>query len=55
MDDGTGKTLMRLQVEVSEDVKTRLKVAAAKSNRTMSELAEEALKAYLDELEKAGK
>ena len=46
---------MRLQVDVSEDIKTRLKVAAAKQNRTMSELAEEALAAYLAKIEKAGK
>lgn len=42
---------MRLQVEVSEDIKVRLKVAAAKQNRTMSELAEEALSAYLAKIE----
>jgi predicted transcriptional regulator len=46
---------MRLQVDVSEDIKVRLKVAAAKQNRTMSELAEEALAAYLDKVEKATK
>jgi len=44
---------MRLQVDVSEDIKTRLKVAAAKQNRTMSELAEEALSAFLAKIEKA--
>lgn len=44
---------MRLQVDVSEDIKTRLKVAAAKQNRTMSELAEEALAAFLAKIEKA--
>jgi len=46
---------MRLQVDVSEDIKTRLKVAAARQNRTMSELAEEALTAYLAKIEKVGK
>jgi hypothetical protein len=46
---------MRLQVDVSEDIKVRLKVAAAKQNRTMSELAEEALAAYLDKVEKGSK
>ena len=43
---------MRLQVDVSEEIKVRLKVAAAKQNRTMSELAEKALAAYLDKVEK---
>ena len=42
---------MRLQVDVSEEVKTRLKLQSVKVGKTMSELVEEALKEYLDKKE----
>lgn len=43
---------MRLQVDVSEETKTKLKLQSVKMGKTMSELVEEALKEYLDRLEK---
>ena len=46
---------MRLQVDVSEEVKTRLKLQSVKVGKTMSELVEEALKEYLDKKKKARK
>jgi predicted DNA-binding protein len=42
---------MRLQVDVSEEIKTRLKLHAVRTDKTMSELVEEALKEYLDKKE----
>ena len=39
---------MRLQVDVSEEVKTKLKIQSVKVGKTMSELVEEALREYLD-------
>jgi len=42
---------MRLQVDVSEEVKTRLKLQSVKVGKSMSELVEEALKEYLDKKE----
>jgi len=44
---------MRLQVDVSEEVKTKLKLQSVRVGKTMSELVEEALKEYLDKVEKA--
>ena len=43
---------MRLQVDVSEEVKTKLKLQSVRVGKTMSELVEEALKEYLDKAEK---
>ncbi|MGG6298122.1 hypothetical protein ACQ4M4_27325 [Leptolyngbya sp. AN02str] len=39
--------LMRLQVDVPEEVKTAAKIEALKQGKTLSELVEEALRAYL--------
>ena len=41
----------RLQVEISDELKQRLKIAAVKQDRTMSDLCEDALAVYLDKLE----
>jgi len=41
----------RLQVEISDELKQRLKIAAVRADRTMSELCEEALEAYLKKAE----
>ncbi len=46
---------MRLQVDVSEEIKTKLKLQAVKVGKTMSELVEEALREYLDKADKAKK
>ena len=43
---------MRLQVDVSEEVKTKLKLQSVRVGKTMSELVEEALKEYLNKAEK---
>ncbi|MGC1306541.1 MAG: hypothetical protein WA885_04875 [Phormidesmis sp.] len=43
---------MRLQVDVSEEVKTKLKLQSVRVGKTMSELVEEALKEYLSKVEK---
>ena len=45
--------LMRLQVDVAEEIKTKLKIEAAKQGRTMSEIVEEALRDYFDKIAKA--
>jgi predicted transcriptional regulator len=42
---------MKLQVDISDELKIRLKVYSARTNITMSEIAEKALKEYLDKLE----
>ncbi len=44
---------MRLQVDVSEEVKTKLKIQSVRVGKTMSELVEEALKEYLDKANRA--
>lgn len=49
------ETLMRLQLDVPDDLKMKLKIQAAKTNRTMSDIAKEALEAYFRALEKAEK
>lgn len=43
---------MRIQVDVTEEIKTRLKIEAAKQGRTMSKIAEEALRDYFDKVYK---
>ena len=43
---------MRLQVDVSEEVKTKLKLQSVRVGKTMSELVEAALKEYLNKVEK---
>ena len=48
-------TQMKLQVDIPEDLKIRLKIEAAKTNRTMSEIVTEVLEAYFATLEKAEK
>lgn len=44
---------MRLQVDVSEEIKTKLKLQSVRVGKTMSELVEEALREYLEKAEKA--
>lgn len=44
--------MMRLQLDVSEDTKTRLKLQAVREGATMSEVAEKALREYLEKVEK---
>jgi len=46
------RDLMRLQVDVSEETKTRLKLQSVREDRTMSEIVEAALIEYLDRIEK---
>lgn len=53
--DSTQSDPMRLQVDVSEEVKTRLKIYSVKADTTMSEVVEIALKEYLDKVESADK
>ena len=43
---------MRLQVDVSEEIKTKLKLQSVRAGKTMSELVEEALREYLDKANK---
>ena len=45
--------MMRLQLDVAEDTKTRLKLQAVREGVTMSDIAEKALKEYLDKVEKS--
>jgi metal-responsive CopG/Arc/MetJ family transcriptional regulator len=44
--------LMRLQVDIPDDLKTRLKLQSVREGVTMSEVVEKALLAYLDQIEK---
>lgn len=41
----------RLQVEIGDELKQRLKIAAVRQDRTMSQLCEEALEVYLKKFE----
>ena len=45
--------MARLQLDVTEETKTRFKLQAVREGVTMSELSEKALKFYLDHVEKA--
>ena len=45
---------MRVQLDISIECKTRLKMLAVSSNKTMSELAEEILTEGFERLEKPG-
>jgi predicted DNA-binding protein len=45
------EAVARLQVEISDELKQRLKIAAVRQDRTMSELCEEAIEAYLKKVE----
>lgn len=47
--------MARLQVDIDEELKTRLKLHAVRQDKTMSDIVEIALAAYLDKIEKAGK
>jgi predicted DNA-binding protein len=49
----TQRELMRLQVDVSEEIKSRLKIYSVTAGTTMSEVVEKALKEYLDRVESA--
>jgi len=42
--------IMRLQVDIPEDVKTALKVEAARQGKTLSDLVAEAVREYLAKL-----
>lgn len=44
---------MRLQVDIPEDLKTRLKLQSVREGVTMSEVVEKALTEYLDRVEKS--
>lgn len=44
---------MRLQVDITEELKTRLKLQSVREGVTMSDVVEKSLKAYLDKVEKA--
>ncbi len=46
---------MRLQVDISDDLKTRLKLQSVREGRTMSEITELALMEYLNKAEKESK
>ncbi|MBM0745657.1 hypothetical protein JOY44_30015 (plasmid) [Phormidium sp. CLA17] len=43
---------MRLQVDIPDDLKTRLKLQSVRDGVTMSEVVEKALHEYLDKVEK---
>jgi metal-responsive CopG/Arc/MetJ family transcriptional regulator len=44
--------LMRLQVDIPEELKTRLKLQSVREGVTMSDVVEKALQDYLDKVEK---
>ena len=44
--------LMRLQVDIPDELKTRLKLQSVREGVTMSDVVEKALLAYLDHIEK---
>ncbi|MBW4463621.1 MAG: ribbon-helix-helix protein, CopG family [Nodosilinea sp. WJT8-NPBG4] len=48
-------SMARLQVDIDEELKTRLKLHAVRQDKTMSDIVELAVAAYLDKVEKAGK
>lgn len=43
---------MRLQVDIPDELKTRLKLQSVREGRTMSEVVEQALAEYLNKSEK---
>lgn len=43
---------MRLQVDIPEELKTRLKLQSVREGVTMSDVVEKALEAYLNKVEK---
>lgn len=45
-------SMARLQLDVSDEIKTRLKLQAVRQGATMSEVVENALRVYLDQVEK---
>ena len=47
----TVKKMARLQLDINEEIKQRLKVQAVTRGKTMSEVVEEALAVYLPQLE----
>lgn len=44
--------LMRLQVDIPDELKTRLKLQSVREGVTMSDVVEKALQDYLDKVEK---
>lgn len=50
--DETSSEAMRLQVDITEELKTRLKLQSVREGVTMSDVVEKALSAYLDKVEK---
>ena len=50
-----GKQAVRLQLDVSEEIKTWLKIRAIQEGVTLSELAEKAFRGYQQKVEKDGK
>jgi predicted DNA-binding protein len=44
---------MRLQVDIPDDLKTRLKLQSVRDGITMSEVVEKALNEYLNKVERA--
>ena len=42
---------MRLQVDITEELKTRLKLQSVRESVTMSDVVEKALEAYLNQVE----
>ena len=51
MEEATNET-MRLQVDIPDDLKTRLKLQSVRDGITMSEVVEKALNEYLNKVEK---
>jgi len=47
----TFKKMARLQLDINEEIKQRLKVQAVTRGKTMSDVVEEALEIYLPQLE----
>ncbi|MEX0272656.1 hypothetical protein AB3R30_26460 [Leptolyngbyaceae cyanobacterium UHCC 1019] len=52
MEEATNEA-MRLQVDIPDDLKTRLKLQSVRDGITMSEVVEKALNEYLNKVEKA--
>lgn len=50
--DEISNEAMRLQVDIPEELKTRLKLQSVREGVTMSEIVEKAVSAYLDKVEK---
>lgn len=55
MTESLGDNMARLQVDISEELKTRLKLQAVREDVNMSDVVEKALKLYLDQLDKQNK